>query len=336
MIPQNRSRTTRKLDTVHLEMEQVTPADKDWYQDAPDEHWTAYIGREPTGYCSLWWRNTPDHQGHRLGMVGHFSVADQQTAKRLLAKAEERLTLQGCTFIVGPMNGSTWRTYRAVTWKGTRPQFFLEPDINEPTAEWFGDNGYTAIASYYSCEASTDSPGRENIDQLSSGFAREGITLRTLDIQDYDRELSRIHSVCDESFRNGFLYSPLDQSVFKALYQPIRRWVTPELILLAEKQGETIGFLFAVPDLSQVQRGEPIDTVVYKTIAVRPEYAGRKVGAWLVEQGYRVAQARGYRRVIHAFMHGDTVSLKASRDRYNAKVIREYALFGKEVGNEPV
>lgn len=336
MNTHNRYQSTHNPDSIRLVLEPVTTAEPDWYQDEPDEHWAVYNDGEQTGHCSLWWRNAPSYPGHRVGMVGHFSAADEFTASRLLAKAEERLAIQGCTFVVGPMDGSTWKTYRAVTWRGAHPQFFLEPDIMEPTARWFRDNGYKSIASYYSCESSTLIDEKEKLAVLSSRFARHGVTVRAIDFQDYDNELSRIYSVCDEAFRNGFLYSPLDKSVFKALYQPIKRWATPELILLAERKGETIGFLFAIPDLSQLQRGQPIDTVIYKTLAVRPEYSGRGLGIWLIAQGYRAAQERGYHRVIHAFMHADNVSLKMSRHRYKAKIIREYGLFGKETRHEPV
>ena len=44
----------------------------------------------------------------------------------------------------------------------------------------------------------------------------------------------------------------------------------PDLILMAERAGDLVGFMFAVPDLLQARRGESVDTIILKTMAVDP------------------------------------------------------------------
>ena len=89
------------------------------------------------------------------------------------------------------------------------------------------------------------------------------------------------------------------------------------------------GFAFGVPDVLQMRRGGPADTVVVKTVAVRPACGVQGLGSVLVSRVHDAARRLGYRRAIHALMHESNVSRNISR-RY-AATMRKYALFGKRL-----
>jgi GNAT superfamily N-acetyltransferase len=103
--------------------------------------------------------------------------------------------------------------------------------------------------------------------------------------------------------------------------------VRPELVLLAERCGRAIGFLFAVPDMCQGRRGEAIDTVIIKTVAVLPDRSHAGLGGLLVARGHEIARSLGYTRAIHALMHETNTSRNISR--HYARTMRRYALFGR-------
>jgi predicted N-acetyltransferase YhbS len=116
---------------------------------------------------------------------------------------------------------------------------------------------------------------------------------------------------------------------FVAQYRPIERHVDARLVLVAERDGELAGYLFAMPDLAQAQRGAQVDTVVVKTVAVRPGrlYAG--LGAWLAAQCHARAAQAGFRRAVHALMHDANNSANISR-RY-ADILRRYTLYARKL-----
>jgi predicted N-acetyltransferase YhbS len=102
-------------------------------------------------------------------------------------------------------------------------------------------------------------------------------------------------------------------------------------VLLAEDRGQTIGFVFALPDMLQVRRGQAIDTVIIETVDVLPKYAGQGIGALLVERCQQAAARLGYRRVIHALLHADaSVRTLNTPDFYP---MRRYALFAKPLSD---
>ena len=70
-----------------------------------------------------------------LGFVGHYAAADEAAGRVAAGARRGALASHGCALAVGPIDGTTWRSYRLVIEPGDRPPFFLEPQ-NPP--DWPG------------------------------------------------------------------------------------------------------------------------------------------------------------------------------------------------------
>ncbi len=297
---------------------------------APDAHWVLLDGdRQPAGRCSLWWQHAPPYPGHRLGLIGHYAVKDASAARQLLQHACAQLAAHGCTLAVGPMDGNTWRRYRFITERGSEPPFFLEPDHPADWPRHFEANGFAPLAQYFSglnTDLSQDDP---RLERAGERFRRMGLRIRPLDLGHFEEELRRIYAVSAISFQSNFLYTPLPESEFLAQYLPLAAHLRPELIFLAELEHRPVGFLFGVPDLLQARRGQAIDTMIVKTVAVLPERACAGLGSFLVGHSQVVARDLGFKRVIHALMHETNQSRNISA--HYAQVMRRYTLFAKSL-----
>jgi L-amino acid N-acyltransferase YncA len=281
--------------------------------------------------CSLWWKSVPRHEDQRLGLIGHYAAAEPEAAAVLLRRACAELTKRGCTMAVGPMDGSTWGNYRLITERGPEPVFFLEPDNPSDWPAQFSATGFFSLARYYSCLI-PDLSERNSQSRDSAGRLREmGVEIRPIRAGEFASELRKIYHVVSRSFRKSFLYTPISESDFMAQYRLLRSHVRPELVLLAEREGVLIGFVFGVPDFSQLARASVIDTVIVKTLSVLPECAGAGLGGLLVERVQLAARGLGYRRAIHALMHESNASRRISAAT-NARTIRRYTLFAKRLG----
>lgn len=299
----------------------------DFAHHAPDEHWILTEKGELSGRCSLWWRTVPAYTGHRLGLVGHYAARNAICGHRLLRTACDQLASQDCTMAVGPIDGSTWRRYRLVIERGTEPPFFLEPDNPNDWPDHFTEAGFAPIA-YYRSALNTDLGTVDpRVKDVSARLARSGITFRSLSTDQLEGELRRVHALSLASFRSNLLYSAMPESEFIGDYLQIASVVRPELVILAEQGNRLIGFLFAVPNLCQEQRGEPVDTVVLKTAAVLREREFAGLGSLLATRCHQTAREMGFRRVIHALMHESNRSRVIS-EKY-AYPIRRYALFAR-------
>jgi GNAT superfamily N-acetyltransferase len=278
--------------------------------------------------CSLWWTSVPPHPGEQLGVIGHFAAADAKSSRELLEAAALELAKRGCTLAVGPMDGTTWRRYRLVTERGTEPPFLLEPDNPDEWPTWFTQSGFTPLARYFSALNSNLTIEDPRIPRTAERLEKSGIQLRRLAIEQFEVDLRRIYEVSRISFQKNFLYTPIAESEFLSQYGSIRTQVRPELVLLAEQEGRTVGYIFAIPDLAQARRG-PIDTVILKTVAVLPGRSWAGLGNLLVARCQQAARALGFTRAIHALMHEDNNSLNLSG--HYAQPFRRYTLFARDL-----
>jgi len=296
---------------------------------APDAHWVLVEERAIAGRCSLWWKIVPPDPQQKLGLIGHYAVQNADSAHRLLDHACQQLAEQGCTMAVAPIDGNTWRRYRLLSERGSEPIFFLEPDNPDEWCDQFGAQGFTPLAHYSSAVNSDLTQQDPRLERVSDRLEELGVKVRSLNLQQFGSELEKIYRLCLVSFRQNFLYTPIAFPEFAAQYSQILPQLQPELVLMAEQEGRLVGFLFAIPDLLQAKRGEKINTVILKTVAVLPErqYAG--LGNFLVAECQAIAHQRGYSRAIHALMHDANNSRNLSR--HYAQTIRGYTLFAKRL-----
>lgn len=309
----------------------LSPLQSDLFErHNPDAHWVVLDENQAiAAYCSLWWNNTPSYPNHQLGLIGHYATHDTESACLLLNHVCQELVARDCTMAVGPMDGNTWRRYRLLSQRGTEPIFFLEPDNPDDWCNQFQNAGFTPLATYSSALNEDLSHTDPRLNRVEIRLQDLGVEVRSLNLQNFHQELQHIYQLSLISFRHNFLYTPIEATEFVEQYSQIRPYVQSDLVLMAEHNNKLVGFLFAIPDLLQAKRGEPINTVIIKTVAVLPGrlYAG--LGNVLVDRVQAIAHQLGYTRAIHALMHDANNSRNLS-NRY-AHTIRQYTIFAKEL-----
>jgi GNAT superfamily N-acetyltransferase len=310
----------------------LTPAH--WQQQAPDLSLLAIDAQgTPQARASLWWQMPLTPAGQAAGCIGHYAANDRAAAAELLDAACRVLAAAGCVVAIGPLDGSTFRAYRFVTVRSfdgsEEPPFFLEPANPDAWPQDFRDAGFAGCAEYVSALALLDGPDPQ-FAQLSARLHDAGFRLRTLDLDAFDAELDRLYPLVMDAFAPNLLFAPIRREEFVAQYAPVRALIRPELVWFVEQGEETVGFLFALPDYAQAQRGEAIDTVILKTLAVQPRLASQGLGSWLAAAVHTQAAALGYRRAIHALMHRDNFSRRISA--HTARIMRQYDLLARPLG----
>ena len=223
------------------------------------------------------------------------------------------------------MDGNTWRRYRFIVHRGDEPTFFLEPDHRSDWPGHWVDAGFSPTAFYSS---SLNSDLRVQDPRTAGALLRlqeAGISIREFDRQQADRDLGRLFTLSLLAFSGNPFYQPVSRDEFDQQHRAVLPLLRPELLLLAERGDELVGFMFAVPDMLQRPGAPP--TVVLKTMAVHPDLAGMGLGSVLMDLAQRAARRLGFTRAIHALMHEANASGRLSA-RY-ATPFRRYALFAR-------
>lgn len=106
--------------------------------------------------------------------------------------------------------------------------------------------------------------------------------------------------------------------------------VDEDFILIAEKDKKEIAFVFCIPNFNELKEQKTIETLILKTIAVIPEYEDLGIGNVLLSKIAKIAQGKNYKKWIFAFMYENNTSQKMAK-RNKTEILREYALYGKEI-----
>ncbi len=279
--------------------------------------------------ASLWWSAVPVLPGEKLGVIGGFEAHSAGAASEVLTRARKRLRAENCTLAVGPMDGNTWRRYRFVTDPGDEPPFLLEPSNPPVWPEWWREAGFAPLANYFSTATDDLMARDERLGRVMERMDAAGVSIRNLDAMQFEAELERIYAVSVVSFQQNYLYTPLPAAAFAEQYRGLKTRLRPELVLLAEQAGRPVGYVFAIPDLAQAQRGEALNTIIVKTLAVLPGRAYSGLGAVLLDAVHAAAQRLGFTRAIHALMHESNTSRNLSA--HYARTIRRYTLFAQRL-----
>jgi GNAT superfamily N-acetyltransferase len=291
-------------------------------------HWLLLDGGDLAARCSLWWRATPSYGNHRVGLIGHYGARDARAAARLLRHACAELQRHGCTLAIGPMDGNTYQRYRFITERGSEPPFFLEPDNPDGWPAHFVDSGFSPLARYCSVLQERIEGPDDRLRRIARRQEAASIRIRALDLTRFEADVRALYGVVAASFARNLLHTPITEPAFVAQQSALRPYVVPELVLLAEREGAPAGMLFALPNWPEAQRTERVSTVILKTVAVRPEHAGRGLVAALLARAMDAARELGYTRAIHALMHEGNRSLRLS-EQYGTAIMRRYTLFAR-------
>ena len=280
---------------------------------------------DSSGSVTLWWRETPVLDGTRVGAIDGFSASSSAAAQTLLDEAAERLREAGCRIAVGPMDGNTWRTHRFVVESDGRGPFLMEPRNPPEYPAWWRAAGFSELSRYSSSAVPLD--GMATVSPALQARLARSVTVEPLDSTRFDEELDRIYQVSLASFAGNFLYTPLEREAFLAAYQKLRDRIDPDLVRIARRGGEPCGFVFGMPDLEAVARGEK-PALIVKTLAVDPASRCAGLGSLLVDELHRIGREKGYTEAIHALQHETNTSLKIT-GRHHGGAFRRDALFSR-------
>lgn len=253
--------------------------------------------------------------------IGFFeAINDIKAVSFLFDEIKKYAKSKGYNYLIGPINGSTWKKYR-LTLPSDNPPFLLD-NYNKPYyAELFEQCGFETIANYTSSVCRNLNRDYSRLDKFKKIFEQKGVKIRKFDPNNFERDIRKIYDVSIKSFVNNFLYTPIEFKEFYKMYEPVKSFLNPEWVLIAENEkDESISFIFGFDNL--YNRSEK--SLIIKTLAQIPEYKYRGIGSYLTEFMHKKAKDAGYDNIIHALMHENNVSANI----LSGELYHEYKLYG--------
>ena len=291
------------------------------------ECWVAVRNDIPVARLAVYHNPHLFLEGRQAGCIGNYECEnDSETARLILQKALERLKALNLSVVIGPMNGSTWDNYRFSTHHNAAP-FLLEPYHHLYYNDQFHENGFEVISEYTS---SFDTSLPHNLPELiarEQHFSALGVTIRSIDLTQFEQELECLYPFVTKAFQTNFLYTPVEWKQFRDKYKEAVKIINPNYVLIAEdKEKQPIGFVFAYQNLYCTTEKQ----LVIKTIARSYDKQWSGLGHVIANQVISNAKKDGFTALIHAFMIQEATSTAISRN-FSGEVYKNYALYGREL-----
>jgi hypothetical protein len=270
--------------------------------------------------------NNPNlfYQEKRVACIGNYEcVNDDAVANTLLGFIIQETKKSGVDFLIGPMNGSTWDNYRFSA-HHNHANFLLEPFHHLYYIKHFENVGFKPVSAYISSinrEIQCDHPEvlKKDID-----FEGMGVTIRQINLAEYEEELKRLYPFLMNAFKSNFLYTQISWETFRIKYREAINIINPEYVLIAEDNSKNIiGFIFCYDDLFNNAE----KSLVIKTIAREPSKQWSGLGHVIANRVIRIVKNKGYKSLVHAFMIEEGTSTDISKNFFGT-IYKNYNLYG--------
>lgn len=289
--------------------------------------------------------------GEKAGFFGFFDVVeDYEVAQALLDTAADWLRREGLEQIIGPTNLSTNETCGVLIENFTEPPFVLTT-YNPPYYAGLLDRyGFVKNVDLLSYELFSDrlDPKMQAVGaQLEARLARRGITIRTINMQDFDREVEKFLPVYNSAWDQNLGFVPMTEDELRQMGKDLKMALDSDLVFFAEKDGQVIGVGLTVPNLNEVfikiPRGRLFPTGFLKflfgrksiksaravALGILPEYRRIGLDVCMYVRSYQTALRKGIHRAEASWILENNELMNRALLQMGGKVFRRHRIYEK-------
>ncbi|MBA3259033.1 MAG: hypothetical protein H0T68_06150 [Gemmatimonadales bacterium] len=293
--------------------------------------------------------------GDRVGFFGFFECTDDQAvADVLLTAAADWCRERRHDLLRGPASFSVNDECGLLVDGFETPPTLMMPYNPRYYVRLLETSGFVKAKDLWVYQGGSEQAYVPVPERLARGTElirqRLGITIRPLDLRDFDGEVERIKALYNAAWERNWGFVPMTDREIDHLAEQFRPVVIPELVPIAEKDGRMIGFGITLPDLNVVFRGNRsgrIFPVILKVLwalkmkkirrarilllGILPEYRGRGVDAML----YHWIWTKSGERQIYwgeaGWILEDNPAMNAGLEKMTFRVYKTYRLYDRPI-----
>ena len=291
----------------------------------------------------------------RAGTFGLFeSVDDPAVARALVDAGSEWLRARGAKTLLGPIDLSiNYPCGLLVEGFETTPAVLL--NYNPPYYQGLLEGcGLRKAKDLYTYWFHDGQPVPERWERIAErARVRNRIRVRPVDVRDFERELGRIETIYNAAWENNWGAVPMTPAEYAHMGSEVKPLLLDGLVLLAEIDGEAVGFSLSLPDLNPILQqsgGRLFPTGALRllwalrrpvgrirgirmlALGVLEAYRRRGVAEQLILATIRNAKALGIRSCEMGWTLEDNHSVNRTIEAVGGTRIRRYRIYEREIG----
>ena len=172
--------------------------------------------------------------------------------------------------------------------------------------------------------------------------------VRVPKMKDWGAEVDRLHAVYNRSLAVLPEFSPIELAEFRAQAMGLKEIIDPELVLIAEIDGQAVGFALGLPNISEALRHasglrypwnylrlllarRKLRSASFKILAIDPDFWGYGLEAVMILEMGRQMLRKGYRWVDASVTGEFNPQTNKLAPRFGAFVYRRYREYRLEL-----
>ncbi len=241
------------------ELGKYTPGKNPFFEHARCQLFLARRGNEVVGRISAHIDQLalaqPAEQGMGpgTGMWGALETGDAALAARLIATAEEWLRGQGMTRVLAPMNLSVWEEPGLLVRGHDHPPMYMMGHQSPRYQPWIEGAGYSVAKRLYTYDIDITREYPQLIQRIiASGEKNQRIHIREVSLKHFERDVGIVCHILNDAWSDNWGFVPFTPSEIAYTAKSLKPLVKPDLIRIAEYDGEPVAFMMTLPDFNQV------------------------------------------------------------------------------------
>lgn len=193
------------------------------------------------------------YYGDRVGFFGFFDfIDDKEVSRALFEAASTELKRRGLTSIRGPYS-PTVNDECGLLVEGFESAPFVMMPFNPPYyLEHFEALGLDAARDLFAFYISSSEKPSDRIIKIVERIKKSsGLSLRSIDMKRLDQELVILHRLYNETLDRNWGFVPLELEDLQSFAKEFKSIAAPEMVMIAEKKGEPIGFSLVLPNINE-------------------------------------------------------------------------------------
>jgi len=295
-----------------------------------------------------------NYHNTRAGFLGFFEAlfGKEHAVAKLLQQAEQFLVREGAETILGPVNGifGLFGGGLLSSNYGKTPSFlqiYSQPYYHD----YFRSAGLSPAKKLL--HYTIDLKSQENIKAIkeyAQSIPLPELKIRKINKSDWKSEVRSVVRIFNESLAQLWGNVPFDYEEFVEFADEFKSLIDPEFWLMAEVEGEAIGFVGGFPQYASVFRDldgkintksivklpfqmRGIKDGVLMIMGLTDKYKGKKIGTVLLSKACEAMMKKGYERVAGTWILEENIGSRRIVENLGGKVDLHWEMYEKSPGS---
>jgi GNAT superfamily N-acetyltransferase len=284
----------------------------------------------------------------RVGFFGFFECReDAEAAGALFTSAEAWLRGRGLDTMRGPASFSTNEECGLLVDGFDTPATLMMPHNPRYYVDLVEGAGFAPAKDLLVYQRMATALPERLLEGARLLERRYGLAVRAIQMERFAAEVEAIKRIYNQAWERNWGFVPMTDAEIDHLAAQLRPVVVPDLVLFAERAGETIGFAVALPDLNVALRRNPsgrlfpglIKVLLASRHAIRrvrilllgivPAWRGKGVDALLYKAVWEHARAKGTLWGEAGWILEDNQAMRNGLTRMGFEVYKTYRLYDR-------